>query len=105
MVFHVHESTRHLVVIFRCILVLYVTTLQHSAYFIEEDADDGAEEDSDRKVHNVGELACDERRQHERKREGEQPLVHAYRPRDDLDGAGQEATINTRNEFNQDRFI
>lgn len=101
---YMEESTRHLVVIFRCILVLQYT-LQHSAYFIEEDADDGAEEDSDRKVHNVGELACDERRQHERKREGEQPLVHAYRPRDDLDGAGQEATINTRNGFNQDRFM
>ena len=38
------------------------------AHFSEENADDGAEEYPDRKVHNVGELACDERRQHERER-------------------------------------
>lgn len=78
---------------------------QHLAHFSEEDADDGAEEDSDGKVHDVGELACDERCQHERERDGEQPLVHAYRPRDDLDGTGQEATSNTRNEFDIHRFM
>lgn len=52
----------------------------------EKYADDGAEEDPDGEVHDVSELRRDERYQHEREGYREQPLIHAQRPSNDLDG-------------------
>lgn len=75
-----------------------INSIALRTYLSEEDADDGAEEDSDGEVHDVSELRRDEPHQGNSEGYSEQPLIHAQGPSHNLDGAAPGKATGVRNE-------